>query len=551
MAYRNLTFRALANDIRLETYLGEEHIVVPCIALVGDEVVYGLNAEGPEFIPAEELEFSTLGWSGRPVLYDHPANSTSTANEPATLQAMSFGQIFYPKFEDRKLKVEAWCNKRRAKEIGQEELMESIESGKMIELSVGAIISIVPKRGIAANGKPYESRWADIVGDHLAIGLSGSKGACSVEMGCGANRVLKSGNDTRTIGNEMRTMRAMRGAIDMNDQPEPKPEALASGDTASNADVPKPQTRIQKILSFASRVFRSNADDAGLSDRVLRNQLWDILYSIEPAFSGIEDVFQDSSTVRYITSPIVPERAMFMWRRTFAKGEGEEVTVNDDRELVSQADPYYGFLAANETTENDKPCGCHKVDAGQTVSANETNTQEESTDMADDPNKPKPDAIPPATNTTTTPATPPASNTPASTTVPATTTPDETTANPDATATSVTTEQLKALLEAHPVVKHYRAQEAKEKASLVAALTKKQTVLSKDQLDAKPIEELRTYAEFLGIGSIAQQSAPMADFSGRMMADGGDNDPAEVKVPKSWSAALKAKSGDKGDKEAN
>lgn len=552
MAYRNLTFRSLASDIRTETYLGEEHLVIPCIALVGDEVVYGMNADGPEFIPAEELEFSTLGWSGRPVLYDHPANSTSTANEPATLEAMSFGQIFHPRFEDNKLKVEAYCNKRRALEIGQEDLISSIENGEVIELSVGAIVSLDKRPGIAPNGKKYTAKWFDIQSDHLAIGLSGSQGACNIKMGCGANRVLKGNPASVDSDNDTRTMRANRGVDIMSEirtATKSKPELPA-------LDI-KPRTLTQRILSLASKAFRSSAEDEGLSDKDLRDKLWTALYAVEPAFYGIENVYQESMTVTYITSP---DGKIHLWRRTFTVGDDGAVAINEDREEVAVSEFYYVYMGENPTAtvaaqvESDKPCGCHKVDAGQTVSANETNTQEENTNMADDPNKPNTDATPPATNTTTTPATPPASNTPVSTTTPAAATPDETTANPDASATSVTTEQLKALLEAHPVVKHYRAQEAKEKANLVAALTKKQTVLSKDQLDAKPIEELRTYAEFLGIGSIAQQSAPMGDFSGRMMADGGDNDPVEVKVPKSWSAALQAKSGDKGnksDKEAN
>lgn len=550
MAYRNLTFRSLASDIRTETYLGEDHLVIPCIALVGDEVVYGMNADGPEFIPAEELEFSTLGWSGRPVLYDHPANSTSTANEPATLEAMSFGQIFHPRFEDNKLKVEAYCNKRRALEIGQEDLISSIENGEVIELSVGAIVSLDKHPGIAPNGKKYTAKWFAIQSDHLAIGLSGSQGACNIKMGCGANRVLKAGSGSDEIS-DTRTMRANRG-VDIMPEIRTATKSIPEASKAASPTLDiKPRTLTQRILSLASKAFRSNAEDEGLSDKDLRDKLWTALYAVEPAFYGIENVYQESMTVTYITSP---DGKIHLWRRTFTVGDDGAVTINEDREEVAVSEFYYVYMGDNPTAtiaaqvENDKPCGCHKVDADRSAAANETNTQEENTNMADDPNKPKTDATPPATNTTTTPATPPASNTPASTTTPAAAAPDETTANPDATATSVTTEQLKALLEAHPVVKHYRAQEAKEKGYLVAALTKKQTVLSKEQLDAKPIEELRTYAEFLGIGSIAQQSAPMSDFSGRMMADGGDNDPAEVKVPKSWSAALQAKSGDKSDK---
>lgn len=529
MAYRNLTFRSLASDIRFETYLGEEHIVIPCIALVGDEVVYGMNAEGPEFIPAEELEFSALGWSGRPVLYDHPTESTSTANEPATLQAMSFGQIFYPKFEGGKLKVEAWCSKRRAKEIGQGDLIESIESGEVIELSVGAIISIEKKNGIAPNGKAYTAIWHDVQSDHLAIGLSGSRGACTIEMGCGANRVLKANGDTT----DTRTMRANRGVDDMPEirtATKPKP-ALPALDIS-------PRTFGQRILSLASRAFRSLADDEGLSDKDLRSKLWDLLYAIEPAFYGVENVYQESMTVLYVTSP---DRKQHLWRRTFAIGDDDAVTINDDREYIAVSDSIYVYMGENPTTtiaaqaDSAKSCGCQTASVDQSVATNETDKPKEDTEMADDPNKSKTDATPPATATpapVSAPVQPATEEAPKTTETPAPTTP----ATPAVPA--VTGEQLKALLEEHPVVKHYRAQEAKERASLIAALVKKQTVLTQVQLEAKPIEELRTYAEFLGLGGQATVAAA-GDFSGRMMADGADDDVEIKPVPNVWEEARK------------
>lgn len=342
MAYRNLTFRSLATNIRTESYLGEDHIVIPCIALVGDEVVYGMNAEGPEFIPADELEFSTLGWSGRPVLYDHPSNSTSTANEPATLQSMSFGQIFYPKFENNRLKVEAWCNKRRALEIGQDELITFIENGEVIELSVGAIISLDKTPGIAPNGKRFSARWYGIQSDHLAIGLSGSQGACNIEMGCGANRVLKVDNgdiDTQTNRDDARNMRANRGVDTM-----PEIRTSAKSKPALPALDIKPRSLKQRILSLASQAFRSLAEDEGLSDKELRDKLWDQLYAVEPAFYGIENVYQESATVTYITSP---DKKLHMWRRSFTTADDGSVTINDDREEVAVTDFYYIYMGEN------------------------------------------------------------------------------------------------------------------------------------------------------------------------------------------------------------
>lgn len=206
LTYRQLDFQILGASLRTESYMGEEHLVVPCVALVGDEVVYGMNADGPELVPADELELSTLGWSGRPILTDHPANSTATANDPRTLESLQFGQIFNPRFTKGCLQVEAWLGRKRAKKVdGAPEIIARCERGEMVELSIGAIISLVKEKG-TTNGKSWSARWESIMPDHLAIGLNGSKGACNIEMGCGANRSLK-------FSEAPRQMRASRSTI--------------------------------------------------------------------------------------------------------------------------------------------------------------------------------------------------------------------------------------------------------------------------------------------------------------------------------------------------
>lgn len=528
MAYRNLHFTSLAKDLRTETYNGEEHLVVPCVALVGDEVVYGMNAEGPEFIPAEELEYSTLGWSGRPVLPDHPANSTSTANDPRTLELMQFGQIFYPKFEDGRLKVEAWLGRDRAKEVeGAEDIIARIESGDVIELSVGAIISLEKRNGISPSGKKFQAVWHDVQSDHLAIGLSGSEGACNIEMGCGANRVLKSANVTEPE-NGVRMMRAIRETSNMSTATAPS----TAPKTAKQPEKVIARSAAQKILSFASRAFRSNVEDEGLGDNDLRNKLWDLLYAVEPAFHGIEEVFQQSGTVTFITSP---DGRMHMWRRTFVIGESDSVSLgSEERELLAVSNYHYIYLGENPTAvvaaeaTKSEPCGCHKSLSDTTDSSandNATNSTEEP-NMADASNTTTTTPAPDADKNKITPPTPEKGSSEAGTPSQSGSE-DKTIPNypagqttPSDTVPPVTNEQLKALLEAHPVVKHYRAQEAKERSGLVAALVKSQKVLSKEQLEAKSIEDLRTIAELVGVNT----AAPAADYSGRMLVNPSDNE---------------------------
>lgn len=533
MPYRHLHFRSLAKDLNLRTeiYNGEEHLVVPCIALVGDEVVYGLKAEGPEFIPAEELEFSTLGWSGRPVLPDHPANSTSTANDPHTLQLMQFGQIFYPRFEDKKLKIEAWLGKERAKKVtGAPEVIAKAENGEMIELSVGAIISLDKQKGVSPSGVRFDSKWRDIIGDHLAIGLSGSQGACNLEMGCGANRTLADNNRLLTSNSEstgesdVRMMRTDREdhkgdetvTVNTTNATVAAPAApavqVASAVQTAPAVADKPRSVIQKILSYASRVFRSNTEDEGLSDFDLRSKLWDVLYSIEPAFSGIEDVYQDSKTVRYITNPTFPEAKMFLWRRTFDVAEDGTVTVNDDREEVDFAVNY--IYLADKNQGNNKPCGCqtNQSEAAQpevTVQSKEDNT------MADAPKTttttPNPDPVPTPESGSSEAGTPSQGGSLDKTTpnYPAGQTADN---NDMALTEDEQIEKLPAPLRA--MVRSYQERDRKEHEALVGALSKAQKVFTPAQLKSKPVDELRQIAELAGVGSRDQKGG---DYSGRML----------------------------------
>lgn len=303
----------------------------------------------------------------------------------------------------------------------------------------------------------------------------------------------------------------------------------------------KPRTLGQRILSLASKAFRSNTEDTGLSDGDLRNKLWDLLYAVEPAFYGLENVYQDSMTVLYITSP---DRKLHLWRRTFVIADDGTVTINEDREHIAVTDPIYVYMGENPTTtiaaqtDSDKPktCGCQTVDAGQSVSVNGTDNDNDSinpkedTDMPDDPSKPKTDA------TTTQPAAPAAAPVPTpekgsseAATPSQSGSEDKTVPNYPAgepnpsgdlpgSSTGATNDQLKALLEAHPVVKHYRAQEAKEKTALISALAKHQKVFTQAQLETKSIEDLRTFAELVGIAaSPGLVSQPAGDFSGRMM----------------------------------
>jgi hypothetical protein len=173
---------------REEKYRGRLHLVVPVIALVGDSVVSPLGAAGPEFVPGRELAFAPSGWDGRPVVANHPVmadGSPISANRPDVLSGEQIGLMFNTRYEDGRLKTEAWIDTTAE---AAAEVIERIRAGEMLEVSVGAFVASERTAGRAASGDEYQWVWSSIIPDHLAIGLNGAKGACSIDAGCGAPR---------------------------------------------------------------------------------------------------------------------------------------------------------------------------------------------------------------------------------------------------------------------------------------------------------------------------------------------------------------------------
>lgn len=178
-------------DIRTETYMGREYVVVPVVALV-EGVLQGMNAEVPELALSEEFGKVPEGWNGRPVVMNHPTvnNVPVSANSPAILEAYSFGMIFNTRIEDTKLKMDAWVDTQRASDLGGEfqSTLDRLRNGTVIEVSTGLFTGTEKVSG-KFNGRTYQAVWRNIVPDHLAFLSEGVRGACSVEDGCGTPRV--------------------------------------------------------------------------------------------------------------------------------------------------------------------------------------------------------------------------------------------------------------------------------------------------------------------------------------------------------------------------
>jgi hypothetical protein len=313
--YVRLTGLANGAELRVATFEDREHIVVPVIALIGNSIIRPMHSEGPEFVPAEEIATAPKGWNGRPVVPDHPGNGRQSANDPETLESFSFGRVFNTKYEDGKLKMEAWLDPLRAEKVGPDAIrvIERCKAGEMVEVSTGVWVAIDKVSG-TYNGENYTAIWHDPIPDHLAMLPEGAKGACSVDMGCGGPRVNR---------------QVAMLSVNIN-----KEKVMA---------VAREKSKSPNLLQRLLAQFKFSQDDDGVSDRELRDKLHAALRAVEPGFDWIVDVFPDSSTVIYTTWP---ENELLWFKRTFTVAESGEVTLNDDREQVEPITRYEPIAAA-------------------------------------------------------------------------------------------------------------------------------------------------------------------------------------------------------------
>ena len=230
----NYTATADSKNVRAARYRGEDYLIVPLVAMVGDNVVQGMNSLGPELVPTGLLAFSVPGWNGRPVLTDHPFDGSAPANTPQTLENMSFGQIFNTKIVNGNLVTEAWLSRKQAKTLGADaqNVISRVENGEKIEVSVGAYLVMDEKSGVSG-GKPYEYVWSYILPDHLAMLPKGTVGACSISAGCGTYK--QKGQD---LPDEKRFMSALREFIGLD--PLDAEQAEVENDTIEQVVVESP-----------------------------------------------------------------------------------------------------------------------------------------------------------------------------------------------------------------------------------------------------------------------------------------------------------------------
>jgi len=325
-----------SDEIRIDTYEGREHTVVPVIAIM-EGVVWPGNAPTPEFVPASVLEFAPAGWNGKPVMMGHPAvdGEHVSANSPEVHALSKIGTIFNTHMLGKKLRMEAWLDNERIATLGGDAVttLAKVTSKEVIEVSVGAFIKLLNKTG-AYNGKQFSGQWDEVVPDHLALLPEGEIGACSVAMGCGTPRVASH----RVLATEF--------SFEPSDPTEERSMAA-----------------IEKTKDFMHGLFEAMRSDRvknllaaeDLSDRELRDKLSKALQATVPGFMGVLEVVPGDKTVTFETWT----EDWKIFTQSFSMNDGGEVKLKGAAAEVQPVTRFEPIVAiGNPEQRNASECGC-------------------------------------------------------------------------------------------------------------------------------------------------------------------------------------------------
>lgn len=178
--FQSISFNAAISKakVKVAELEGRKHFVVPMVMLV--EGVHKGN-KGPLYYPEEELSKATDVWNHKPVIVYHPKDD-KTACRPSVINSQKVGIILNTKWEDGKLKAEAWLDKQRVEQVDNR-ISKHLRSGRVMELSTGLYTENEKEEG-NWNGEKYEAVARNYRPDHLAL-LPDRQGACSTKDGAG------------------------------------------------------------------------------------------------------------------------------------------------------------------------------------------------------------------------------------------------------------------------------------------------------------------------------------------------------------------------------
>lgn len=173
----------VAGKAQRKSLMGKDYLVVP-MTIMTPGVRNG--SRGPLLYGPDFLQQSIGSWNGIPIVRNHPSDSTgslTTGRSPEILNKHGLGYLFN-ETRNGKLAVDGWFDIDACDNVDTR-IVPNLKAGKAMELSTGLSTENKPaNNGDTYNGVPYTSRVVGHTPDHLAL-LLDSKGACSIQHGCG------------------------------------------------------------------------------------------------------------------------------------------------------------------------------------------------------------------------------------------------------------------------------------------------------------------------------------------------------------------------------
>jgi hypothetical protein len=144
---------------------------------------------------SEEMAKFPAAWNGQPIPVFHPQENGVhvSANQPKVMEQSVVGKIFNARFDDDRLKAEAWIDIDKANKVDPNLITNITNTVIPMELSTGLFTDTKFEAGVH-EGTPYECIAINFRPDHLAL-LPGGKGACTVEDGAGIPRINSGSED--------------------------------------------------------------------------------------------------------------------------------------------------------------------------------------------------------------------------------------------------------------------------------------------------------------------------------------------------------------------
>ncbi len=333
--------KAVTETVRQETFQGREFTVVPVIALV-EGVMQAANSSQPELIKASEFEPAT--WNGRPITFGHPAIGevlVSAAASPEVFEKVAVGTIFNATIIDgQKLRIEAWIDNEKVQEQGDLaiETFNKILAGEAVEVSTGYFADSVAEKG-KFHGEAFEAIQTDLKPDHLAILLGSDIGACSIEDGCGANRV-----NSISLANFMQDFGLSKEAVETMLRANQQVTGEATWYEQPTGSV-EPAEEKNKNLSeiLANLELRYNGE---ISDMDVRSAISSALEAKGEFFWSVVAVFQ---------SNFVYEKDFgTLKRREYSIAEDGTISLSDESEIVRPVTEFVPVKTNQETKMSKK-----------------------------------------------------------------------------------------------------------------------------------------------------------------------------------------------------